>query len=497
MGSKITIYIIYTSEDNDLRLQLSRHLEALEESFEVTIWHDDPILQGQQWKPQNESRLHQADIFLLLVSDAFMHSEFIKQLEFKTVIDRYKAGESTVIPILLDECPWDIDFNSDDYNFSLSELHVLPEGRKPLSDLNLPDQAYKQIAAHIKKVVAPNSEDPTKEESNITLEEKASHTETEAQIAINFSDEEAKAKRKVEEEKKIQKEAEAVAHPKATEEKKIKEETETKRRAEEEKKIQKEAEALAHRKATEEKKIQEEAEAKKSAEEENRRREEKKAKQEAEAAQQAKIAAKVNQKVREIPQKENTVKKKRILIGLFVAALTTVAIWAFYRFNNTDSKKESTPIIATDTLVVKDSVILEKSVIDPPEKKAPVSKLAIGDFYDEGIVFVVDPSGKKGKLAHIDDAGSMSWIDAMKIHEQLGEGWRLPTFNELRIMYHTIGQGASNKGEFSDKLYWSTTAFDDHQARLIRFRDGNTSYHYNKNAAHRKFKVRAIRDFSR
>ena len=463
MGRKVNIYVIYTWEDNDVMLQLSRHLKTLEEAFGLTVWHDNPIFSGQQWKPQNESRFNQADIFLLLVSDAFMHSEFIKQLEFKMVIDRYKAGESTVLPFLLNECPWDIDFNSEDYNFNLNELHVFPEGRKPLSDWNSPDQAYNQIAAHIKKIVNPTSEDPAKEESNIPLEEKATNTEIEAQVAINFSEEEAKAKRNVEEEKKIRKEAEA----------------------------------MANRKATEEKRLKEDAEAKRSAEEENRLREEKKAKREVEAAQQARIAAEANQKVRETPQKENTAKKKRILVGLLVVILVTAAIWTFSRFNNTNSKKESTPIIATDTIAVKDSVTSEKPVIDPPKKEAPVSKLAIGDTYNGGIVFVVDPSGKTGKIAHIDDAGPMTWVDAIKIHEELGEEWRLPSFDELRTMYKTIGQGATNSGEFADKLYWSATAYDEYQARLISFRKGNTSYHYNKNAEHRKFRVRAIRDFSR
>ncbi len=463
MGRNITIYIIYTSEDNDVRLQLSRHLETLEESHNLTIWHDDPISSGQQWKPQNESHFNQADVFLLLVSDAFMHSEFIKQLEFKMVIDRYRAGESTVIPILLNNCPWDIDFNSDDYNFSFKELHVLPEGRKPLSDWDSPDQAYNQIAAHIKKVVAPTSEDPTKEESNIKPEEKATNTEKEAQIAIHFSEEEAKAKIRVEEEKKIQKEAEAAAHRKATKEKRLKGEAEAKRRAEEE----------------------------------NRLREEEISKRETEAAQQAKIAAEANQKIKETPQKENTTTKKRIRVGLLTVVLATAAIWAFSHFGTTKSKKESTPIIATDTLVVKDSVTSKKSKIEPPKKEVPVSKPTIGDTFDGGFVFEIDPLGKTGKIAHIDDAGPMTWTDAMKIHEQLGEGWRLPTFNELRIMHQTIGQGATNKGEFSDELYWSATVYDEYQARLIHFREGNTLYHYNKNAAHRKFRVRAIRDFSR
>ncbi|MDB4293544.1 DUF1566 domain-containing protein, partial [Maribacter sp.] len=95
------------------------------------------------------------------------------------------------------------------------------------------------------------------------------------------------------------------------------------------------------------------------------------------------------------------------------------------------------------------------------------------------------------------DAGPMPWAEANAIQEQLGEGWRLPTLDELRLMYSTIGQGATNSAQFADELYWSATPYETYQARLLRFSDGNTSYHYNKGVANRKFLVRGVRDFSR
>ena len=121
----------------------------------------------------------------------------------------------------------------------------------------------------------------------------------------------------------------------------------------------------------------------------------------------------------------------------------------------------------------------------------------MGDTYEGGIVFIIENEGKTGKIAHLKDAGIMPWTNAMQIHEQLGEGWRLPSFDELEIMYKTIGPGATNIGQFTNELYWSATPYDEYQARLLRFWDGNTSYHYNKNVEHRQFQVRAVRDFSR
>ena len=140
MAPPLNIYVVYTSEDTEVMLSLGQHLNQLKEFHTISIWQDDPILLGQYWLPKDDTRLGETDIFLLLVSDALMHSEFIHQLEFKMVIDRYKEDKSVVLPIIVDNCPWDIDFRSEDYNFNFNELEVLPSGGKPIAEWKLSDQ---------------------------------------------------------------------------------------------------------------------------------------------------------------------------------------------------------------------------------------------------------------------------------------------------------------------------------------------------------------------
>ncbi|MGB6151392.1 MAG: DUF1566 domain-containing protein, partial [Pricia sp.] len=129
-------------------------------------------------------------------------------------------------------------------------------------------------------------------------------------------------------------------------------------------------------------------------------------------------------------------------------------------------------------------------------QETPSSNLEIGSVLDEGIIFKTDVSGNTGTIAYATDLEPMTWENAMKIDDQLGEGWRLPTMEELSEMYATIGPGANNSGQFVEELYWSNEAYDENQARLVRFSDGDTSFHYNKIAEHRKFNVRPVRDFS-
>lgn len=529
MARKTKIFTIYAWEDKNAMLQLLRHLKPFEEDFDLTFWNDDPINTGQQWMPEDESRLNTADIFLLLVSADFMNSEFIKQLEFKNIIDRYKEKKSVVIPIILEYCRWEIDFKSDDYNFNLNELQILPGGGKPLENWMTPDLAFEDIASNVKKVISSFSEGSNDKAFKIEEAKDAGKD----QMAMDFSEEdeskktaeekhntkeELESKRVAEEQQRLE------AAEKAEEELNLRKEVEAKKRAEEDERLLKQDEARmraeqeqgesakevieAERRA-EEKRLLEEAEAKKRAEEEQRineeveaeaRRIEEKNRLKEEKYQeeeyQEEYSSESNEYDQETGSVENKNTRKRILSGSLVALLAILGIWAFSKFNQGGDTPESY-LPDTGEVEVKGPPGADEAEIDSSKTEEDFSKLLVGDTHAGGVIFTIDYINKTGKIAHIDDAGPMPWKEAMKVDEKLGEGWRLPTMDELRLIHKSIGQGSDNKGEFADELYWSATAYDSNQARLVRFTDGNTSYHYNSRGTHRKFLVRAIRDFNR
>ncbi len=505
MDQKIKIFAVYAWEDKNTVLELLRHMKSLKADFDIEIRYDDPIHSHQPWKPQIESRLHDSNIFLLLVSKDFMKSPFINQIEFKNIIDRYKADTAVVVPIIVDNCHWDIDFKSDDYDFNLKELQVLPEEGKPISDWNTQMEAYKNITGNLRMVISSMVGPIEPEKPKVTSEKDDESSEGKEQLAIRFAEEkeaqkitEEQRKKEAAEVKKIEEEQnrqlrEAEAKRKAEEQDRIKREAEAKRRAEAERLIKEEAQATAKLRAEEE--IRQRVEAgKRKAEEAKRLKEEAEIGRANENREQKKSGSGATETRREAQPGEAGKKRKRVLwISIFVL-LAAAGIWAFSVFN-TSPEKEFAPAETNEATTLKDSIALEEpETTSPTEETTPVN-LAVGDSFEGGIVFAADQGGKTGKIAHLDDAGPMPWKEAMEIHEKLGEGWRLPTMDELKIMYRTIGQGADNSGKFQDELYWSTTPYDANQARLLRFRDGNTSYHYNSNGTHRKFLVRAVRDF--
>lgn len=87
----------------------------------------------------------------------------------------------------------------------------------------------------------------------------------------------------------------------------------------------------------------------------------------------------------------------------------------------------------------------------------------------------------------------MTWDEAKKSCSELGKGWRLPTIEELNLIYDQLHK--SGLGGFKDdetQSYWSNSEVDSESSLVFNFSRGNTES-LNKNT--KKF-VRAVRDYT-
>jgi hypothetical protein len=86
-----------------------------------------------------------------------------------------------------------------------------------------------------------------------------------------------------------------------------------------------------------------------------------------------------------------------------------------------------------------------------------------------------------------DNLGVMNWFEAVELCKSLGKGWRLPTKEELNILY-------KNKEEvcgFIYSYYWSSTENDNklNASWEQNFKNGTQNYNNKYYTAH----VRAVR----
>ncbi len=91
------------------------------------------------------------------------------------------------------------------------------------------------------------------------------------------------------------------------------------------------------------------------------------------------------------------------------------------------------------------------------------------------------------EVAQNDFPNQMDWFDAQKACASLGPGWRLPTQDELKILY----QNKDKIGGFARSYYWSSTEADSSSAWEHNFNDGLQNFSSKGNPTY----VRAIRAF--
>ena len=86
-----------------------------------------------------------------------------------------------------------------------------------------------------------------------------------------------------------------------------------------------------------------------------------------------------------------------------------------------------------------------------------------------------------------EDLGDMNWDEAKKACKNLGDGWRLPTKDELNLLY----ENKEKIGGFASSYYWSSTEDNATGAFIFYFGNGDT-YGSLKTIT---YSVRAVRAF--
>jgi hypothetical protein len=101
------------------------HLKIFNKGRLVSTWYDREIKAGSDWNSAIEEHLRSSDVILLIVSTAFLASDYIDGKELSVAIERSDAGQATAIPIILEECAWQD-------NEDLAKLQAVQKTPSPL-----------------------------------------------------------------------------------------------------------------------------------------------------------------------------------------------------------------------------------------------------------------------------------------------------------------------------------------------------------------------------
>src|SRR5881394_433836 len=130
----LKLFYCYAHEDKELRDALDNHLIGLKRQKLIEIWYDGNISAGMEWEKEIDKHLGSADIVLLLVSVAFLTSDYCYGKEMERALQRHEEGTVRVVPIILRPVDWE--------DAPFSKLQVLPTEVRPVTKWEDPHDAY-------------------------------------------------------------------------------------------------------------------------------------------------------------------------------------------------------------------------------------------------------------------------------------------------------------------------------------------------------------------
>ena len=137
------IFVSYSHQDQDMAEKVFTHLHGLSQSFPIEIWIDEnEIRVGDQWLPEIDRALAEADLAVLLISPDFLASEFIRDHEQARLLKRRDETGLRLVPVLLRPCRWPA---------WLAATQIWPHRDRSLAEIDADDPA--QVDRALKDVV--------------------------------------------------------------------------------------------------------------------------------------------------------------------------------------------------------------------------------------------------------------------------------------------------------------------------------------------------------
>lgn len=95
-------FITYAQKNREYCVAIKEKLESAinaDSKDQLSLWFDEDLLAGADWKSEIQTRLTNAHFVLLFASNDFFASDFVRREEFPTIIEGFRKKNKVVIPI--------------------------------------------------------------------------------------------------------------------------------------------------------------------------------------------------------------------------------------------------------------------------------------------------------------------------------------------------------------------------------------------------------------
>ncbi|HSS21566.1 MAG TPA: toll/interleukin-1 receptor domain-containing protein [Pyrinomonadaceae bacterium] len=123
------VFISYSHKDKNWLERLLFHLQPLEKSGTLIRWDDTLIRSGSKWRDDIEKALNLTQVAVLLISPAFLASNFIVNNELAPLLNAANEDGAVILPVIISHCSFE-------QVPSLAEFQSVNSAAEPLDSLS-------------------------------------------------------------------------------------------------------------------------------------------------------------------------------------------------------------------------------------------------------------------------------------------------------------------------------------------------------------------------
>lgn len=98
---EIRLFVSYSHLDREWFGKLRPLLKFKDPIQTAYVWHDHELKAGDRWDKEIRDELQRMDVFLCLVSNHFLGSDYIADVEMKTALAREKTRKTIIVPLII------------------------------------------------------------------------------------------------------------------------------------------------------------------------------------------------------------------------------------------------------------------------------------------------------------------------------------------------------------------------------------------------------------
>lgn len=138
------VFISYARADRSWVDSFQVVLKGTLRNKPVRVWDDSQLGSGSAWREEIERQLKSTKVALLLVTNSFLASDFIKDVELKAILEAARGDGLVIVWVLVRQCDWQ--------SSELEALNCANDTRRPLNSLNQADldEAMLSIARQVR-----------------------------------------------------------------------------------------------------------------------------------------------------------------------------------------------------------------------------------------------------------------------------------------------------------------------------------------------------------